>query len=134
MLRSRGGFFTVVIIFFGLGLTVWWMYSAEETVSTPRKIIYEMPIQSNRELVVQKNKVDVAPASPMGQARKLAVLQEILDTKNDNDPRLDSDFKTLSESEKQALQEKYLSYTPEKLNERGTLIYLLGRNIENEKD
>jgi hypothetical protein len=136
-LRSRGGFFTVVVIFFGLGLTVWWMYSAEETVSTPRKVVFESPpqqVQVKSEVAIQKNNIERAPASSITQARKLAVLQEILDSKNDNDPRLDTDFKTLNESEKIALQEKYLSYTPEKLNERGTLIYLLGRNIENKKD
>jgi hypothetical protein len=134
MFRSKGGLFSAIVILMGLGLTVWWMYSAEETVSATRKIVYQGTPQQKREVAVQKNKAEPAAISPVGQARKLALLQEILDSKDDNDPRLDSDFKTLNDSEKKAIQEKYLSYTPEKLNERGTLIYLLGRNIENEKD
>ena len=132
MLRSKR--VSAFVILVGLALTVWWMYSAEEAVVTQSRKVYDASAQPKKvEVVVRKTKEEVV-VSPIIQARKLAVLQEILDSKNDNDPRLDSDFKTLNETEKKALQEKYLSYTPEKLNERGTLVYLLGRNIETEKD
>jgi hypothetical protein len=132
-LRSKRVSAAVILV--GLALTVWWMYSAEEAVVTQSRKVYDASAQPKKvEVVVQKSKEAIMAVSPIMQTRKLAVLQEILDSKNDNDPRLDSDFKTLNEVEKKALQEKYLSYVPEKLNERGTLVYLLGRNIETEKD
>lgn len=136
MFRSKGNFFSFVVIFLGLGMTVWWMYSTEENVltKTHKGPISEVVTQGPRTPATALVDNTDTPLSPIAKVRKLAELQEILDSKNDNDPRLDTDFKTLSEAEKKALQEKYLAYTPEKLNERGTLVFLLGRNIENEKD
>ncbi|MEO5970322.1 MAG: hypothetical protein ABIQ95_10385 [Bdellovibrionia bacterium] len=66
--------------------------------------------------------------------RKLSILNEILTSKNDNDPRLDTEFKELSAFEKQALQDKYKTIKPENRNERGTLVFLLGRQLDSVED
>ncbi len=66
--------------------------------------------------------------------KTLAILDEILASKNDNDPRLDQDFNALTEGAKTLLREKYKSLAPEKLNEKGTIVFLLGRNITSERD
>ena len=58
----------------------------------------------------------------------LSALEEILVSKNDNDPRLDTAFNALSGAEKTLFREKYRSLPPEKRNERGTIVYLLGKN------
>lgn len=65
---------------------------------------------------------------------KLKIIDEIFLTKNDNDPRLDSEFRHLSEDDKSALQNKYFTQPKERLNERGTLVFLLGREIKNSND
>ncbi len=65
---------------------------------------------------------------------KLATLQDILSSRNDNDPRLDRDFVGLSEQAKRLLGEKYRELPRERLNERGTIVYLLGKNIQSADD
>ena len=55
-------------------------------------------------------------------------LEEILASKNDNDPRLDTAFNVLTGEEKTLFRERYRSLAPEKRNERGTIVYLLGKN------
>ncbi|MDD4005202.1 MAG: hypothetical protein PHW69_08380 [Elusimicrobiaceae bacterium] len=61
-------------------------------------------------------------------ARKLAVLDEILQSRNDNDPRLDTGFNEMSSDLRAALRLKYRQLPLEQRNERGTIVYLLGRN------
>ena len=67
-------------------------------------------------------------------ARKISILDEIFISKNDNDPRLDTQFKDLTGAEKEALHEKYKSTRLENRNERGTLVFLLGQNLESPQD
>jgi hypothetical protein len=62
--------------------------------------------------------------------RKITVLTEILTTKNDNDPRMDTELKDLSPAAKTAIQKKYQESVSEKRNERGTLVFVLGREIK----
>jgi hypothetical protein len=74
-------------------------------------------------------------AAPDPEARaKLAVLEEILRSRNDNDPRLDREFNSLSTAAKSLFREKYRALPPEALNERGTIVFLLGRNLGAEQD
>jgi len=47
---------------------------------------------------------------------------------------LDRDFKGLSAAEKRAFREKYRSLPREKVNERGTIVYLLGKNLSEAAD
>jgi len=73
--------------------------------------------------------------TPASLARaKLATLEEILSSRNDNDPRLDREFLGLSAETKGLFREKYRALAPERLNERGTIVYLLGKNIQNGDD
>lgn len=65
---------------------------------------------------------------------QLRVLDEILASRNDNDRRLDTAFNGLSESAKVLFERKYQSLPPEKRNERGTIAYLLGKNISSARD
>jgi hypothetical protein len=65
---------------------------------------------------------------------KLATLEDILRSRNDNDPRLDRDFLGLSEEAKRLFREKYLTLAPERRNERGTVVYLLGKNLQTKDD
>lgn len=65
---------------------------------------------------------------------KLATLEDILRSRNDNDPRLDRDFLGLSADAKSLFREKYRELAPERRNERGTIVYLLGRNLTAPED
>lgn len=66
--------------------------------------------------------------------KKAAILDQIIMTGNDNDPRLDRDLRKLSEGAKILFQQRYESLPGESLNERGTIVFLLGRNIQSEDD
>ena len=73
------------------------------------------------------------PAS--AEDRNLAqALNQILVSKNDNDPRLDRDFNHLSPAAKELFRQKYRELPPEKLNQKGTIVFLLCRNLSSEKD
>ena len=75
-----------------------------------------------------------AVMSDEGASRKLRTLEEILSSRNDNDPRLDSDFNMLSSGEKAAFRRKYGAIAAERRNERGTIVYLLGKNAASPED
>ncbi len=65
---------------------------------------------------------------------KLAVLDQILKSKNDNDPRLDTEFRNLTPEMKAALEQKYAEMVPEDRNGRGTIVFLLGREMNSPED
>lgn len=65
---------------------------------------------------------------------KLALLEEVLRGGNDNDPRLDRDFQGLSPRAKELFRAKYRGLPPERRNERGTIVYLLGMNLASAED
>ncbi len=73
------------------------------------------------------------PLSPEDQ-RKMNILKEIFATKQDNDPRMDTELSNLSPSMKKGLQEFYHTIPAEKLNQRGTIAFLLGRKLETVDD
>jgi hypothetical protein len=76
-----------------------------------------------------------APAGAEEQAeKKLANFLSILASKNDNDPRLDSEFRHLSPELKAKLEGFYKSLPPESLNQKGTVVFLLGRDMESPAD
>lgn len=60
---------------------------------------------------------------------QLQVLSEIFQSKNDNDPRMDQVLKNLSEPVKAALQKQYQDTKAEMRNERGTIAFLIGREL-----
>jgi hypothetical protein len=66
--------------------------------------------------------------SPLDQ-RKIVILEEIFRSKNDNDPRFDTELKELSPELKGAFRQRYHSTALEKRNERGTIIFLMARSM-----
>lgn len=65
---------------------------------------------------------------------KFEVVEDILDSKNDNDPRLDSELKNLTPELKLALQTRYKQLPEEKRNERGLLLHLVARELNSIQD
>lgn len=75
-----------------------------------------------------------APALTEVARKNVTLLNEILASRNDNDPRMDRELKHLDESTREAFREQYRSMAREKLNDRGTIVFLLGRNLESAQD
>ncbi|MBI4425406.1 MAG: hypothetical protein HY554_16875 [Elusimicrobia bacterium] len=74
------------------------------------------------------------PSPAAGTPPRLAALEEVLRAKDDNNPRLDRDFDGLTAEEKRLFRERYRALSPESRNERGTVVYLLGRNLSVPED
>jgi hypothetical protein len=70
---------------------------------------------------------------PLEQKKWFTLLQ-ILESKRDNDPRIDTELKDLSPLFKLTLAMRYAELKPEKFNERGTLVFLVGRELVNPAD
>jgi hypothetical protein len=68
------------------------------------------------------------------EAKAWKSLEEILKSKNDNDPRIDSELKNLSLNFHKAIYEKYTQLKPEQRNERGTLVFLIARDLKDAND
>jgi hypothetical protein len=123
------------LIIAGLVLALWWMHSAEEQVIISHVI---RSADSSRRIPPVSRGVpatkQLAPIVNDVIKPKVKELQQILDSKNDNDPRLDTDFKVLNDIEKKTFEKRYLAYAPERLNERGTLAFLIGRNLTSKDD
>jgi len=60
---------------------------------------------------------------------QIMVLNQIFQSKNDNDPRMDRLLRDFSEPMKAELRKKYASIKPENRNERGTIVFLIGREL-----
>jgi hypothetical protein len=104
--------------------------SSESTTLTDSAVSSTVWDQSENQVNAPSETEADAPAV----AAKVEVLEEILKSKNDNDPRLDTEFKTLSKPLKLALARKYNELKAESLNERGTIVFLLGRNLKSSQD
>ncbi len=74
------------------------------------------------------------PIVAPGDVAKAQLLDTILKAKNDNDPRLDRELRVLSEGAKEIIRGRYAKFPTERRNERGTIVFLLGRNLTSESD
>ena len=103
--------------------------STEQAASAPEeKVVFQVPKQVLPVLAETAKKFSAPTIA------KLKILDEIFAAKNDNDSRLDTEFDEISPELREALVVSYKAMPKERLNERGTVIFLLGKKIENESD
>lgn len=76
----------------------------------------------------------VAPVMLSAEKKKWQELQEIVQSKNDNDPRLDQDFKTMNDELHDLLRKKYSDIPLEDRSERGLIAFLIARDLKNNQD
>ncbi|MCC2677801.1 MAG: hypothetical protein K0R29_377 [Pseudobdellovibrio sp.] len=74
------------------------------------------------------------PAVPENEKAAWQSLEEILSSKNDNDPRLDKQLSQLSPEFHKAIYSRYESLKPEDRNGRGTLVFLIARDLKSPSD
>lgn len=130
---------------FFAGLLVWKLYDSKplkgDTLAVPAPVL--TPIAATTPQIPETSTTSAATApvkapnttdlDPQGR-EQIRVLTEILNSRNDNDPRLDKDLKVLNEATKAKLREMYKTMPQEKFNDRGTLVFLLGRNLTTPAD
>ena len=66
--------------------------------------------------------------------KKIEILNEILKSKNDNDPRINNELKSLNAEVHRALMAKYNRLAPEDRNGRGTIVFLIARDLKSTAD
>jgi hypothetical protein len=65
---------------------------------------------------------------------QLRILDEVLAAHNDNDPRLDRELRALSPAAKALMRGRYAALATEKRNQRGTIVFLVGRDLSSADD
>lgn len=75
-----------------------------------------------------------APIILSAEQKKWEELQEIVQSKNDNDPRLDQDFKIMSNELHDLFRKKYSDIPMEDRNQRGLIAFLISRDLKNNLD
>ncbi|GIL21275.1 MAG: hypothetical protein BroJett041_23890 [Candidatus Jettenia caeni] len=89
--------------------------------------------QPKPEITPESHPIDLSAASERDQ-KLIQELDQIILSKNDNDPRIDKDFKGMSQALHRLLEEKYNSYPLEKRAERGMIAFLLARDMSTVQD
>ena len=114
------------------GLLLWWIRGSMPDVSAPtvRASIGGLPTAGDTRNVVA---LPVATPSPR-PLDKTEIISEILESGNDNDPRIDRELRDLDFDTRLRLREKYRSLPLERRNARGMLIFLLGRELHSVED
>ncbi|HEX7674957.1 MAG TPA: hypothetical protein VF412_12335 [Bdellovibrio sp.] len=108
--------------------------NSSEEIASPTPEQTQIPVTTtvppNQDNVPVSNET----ASDSQTQKQLQILEEILASHNDNDPRMDHDLMILGENTKAKFREKYKSLPVEKRNDRGTIVFLLGRNMTSAAD
>lgn len=128
-------FVAIALTIFGIYLG-WQNYSSHVTGGAPQPPP-GLALLTGQEASSLPKKNDITPVAPAitEQDRvQLSTLNAILSSKNDNDMRMDRELKVLDEGAKELLRKRYDEFPAERRNERGTIVFLLGRNLTSDKD
>lgn len=100
------------------------------------EIAEEVNVTTDVSAETQKSLAGTPPANQYSEStlKKISTLKEILASKNDNDPRMDTELKNLSSEDKDALVNMYQDMKPESLNDKGTIAFLIGREMTRPED
>jgi hypothetical protein len=74
-----------------------------------------------------------SPATATDQ-KKLETLNQVIESKNDNDPRMDTELKQLTPAAKRLFRDRYHSLKDEQRNAKSTVVFLMGREIKDLND
>ncbi len=102
--------------------------AAVEEIETPEE---EKVLESNEPVAPVENTETISNESV---EHKIDLLNDILNSGQENDPRLDAEFKVLDAKTKEAIIRFYDEWAPEGRNGRGTMVFLVGRNLNDKSD
>ncbi len=113
---------------------LWWKeFQRESPVAASVPLEIKAVSSASPSVSQAKEAADETSLSPV-TAQKIQVLDEILISHNDNDPRMDSTLKDLDSETKSVLRKKYNSLPETQRNARGTIVFLIGRNLTDPAD
>ncbi len=121
-----GAAFTAALLFFAL--------SSKKTPSEVGIETLTVSPEANTKTNANPPTPAKAPLLSNEEQTRLQTLDEILKSKNDNDPRLDQLFQHLSTGIKLAMEKRYQDFAREDRNGRGTIVFLISREITSAED
>ncbi len=132
-------FFTGVLL---LGALLFFKYSHRGTsTNAVEKNEVAVSLKDNKSevqpltILSEPKEVEKAPAQfNSEEQRKWGMIQEIMKSKNDNDPRLDKEFRDMTLAFHAELFHQYQTLPMESRNERGLIAFLIARDIKNSQD
>jgi hypothetical protein len=97
------------------------------------------PISAKQSVILSNQSIQavaIAPAKvlPPEDQKKWEVFQDVVNSKNDNDPRLDRDLRVLSPEMHLNLQSAYETLPAENRNARGLIAFLIARDLKSAAD
>lgn len=134
-MKIKAGLGFAFILAIVLGLVATWY--TPETQSTVTAADPALPSSSNQvQAIVATSPAPATPATIVTEQdrKQVLVLDAVIATKNDNDPRLDRELRELSPAARELFRERYRSYPNEQRNEKGTVVFLLGRELNSAED
>lgn len=127
-----------LFLVFAIAGYVFWTYPVVVSSSTEKQTPDLEILQAQKKEAQEKTAIAAAVVSaeafPQETQDKVKILNEIFVSKNDNDPRMDKELRVLSEADKKALRQAYQKLPLESRNDRGTIVFLLGRNLKTKED
>jgi hypothetical protein len=84
------------------------------------------PVDPGRKEMKLESPVEFSEAD----AKQWKTFQEVVFSRNDNDPRIDSELRTLSPKVHEALRKAYQAIPAENRNSRGTVVFLIARDLQ----
>jgi hypothetical protein len=115
-----------------------------EKIATSEQELQDLNEHHQDQITLSAMHAEPAPTQPAAQPAlgaasaadlaKLQILKEVLANQNDNDPRLDKELRDLSPSAKALMRGQYEATRAEKRNQRGTIVYLVGRELSSPED
>ena len=106
--------------------------TAEKAGFSPRLHDTSVALQPEAEPTDQPATTE--PTALAAEQVKWQELQQIIQSKNDNDPRLDQDFKKMNSELHALLRDKYAEVPMEDRNQRGLIAFLIARDLKNNDD
>ncbi len=97
------------------------------TTVSPDQILLGAAAPAHRTLLL-----NITPTAV--DVKKLETLNQIIANRNDNDPRMDSELKQLSPTAKRLFRDRYQGLKDEQRNARSTVVFVMGREIQDLND
>ena len=130
MRKSIGPFLLMAVAI----LMIYKFRTPSPIANTDEVILNAEPEALVAEEIQQEREIAMLAGAPESTKKKITILKDILTTKNDNDPRMDTELKNLSSEDKDALVSMYQNLKSESLNDRGTIVFLIGRELNRAED
>ena len=124
----------LILVGVGIGVFLVMKFTRHPASNTPARVTLENKGADNtplrKAMIGMQNNVDQG----MEAMKQIETLHSLLAAKNDNDSKYDTEMRNLSPETKDTMMSDYRSTARESRNNRGTIAFLIGREINRSED